>query len=63
MLKKCVAVACTAVLGGAMIVGFAGCENKPKAPATAPDATKPADGGAAPATTPPAGGGGDHDQK
>jgi hypothetical protein len=62
MLKKCVAVACTAVLGGAMIVGFAGCDNKPKTnpPANPPADNKPPEGGAAP-TTPPAPG--DHDQK
>ncbi len=47
MLKKCVAIACTAVLGGAMIVGFVGCDNKPKTnppPDTnkAPDTATPA---------------------
>ncbi len=55
MLKKCVALASTVLLGAVMVVGFTGCDNKPKAPATpAAGGAAPADGGAAPATPPAA---------
>jgi hypothetical protein len=49
MLKKCVVLACTSLVGAVMIVGIVGCspEKKPVAPGTG---AAPADGGATPVT-------------